>query len=328
MTELHRAGWYRDPTERHEARFFDGDGWTGRARDGLEEMSDALPAHASAFLPLPHGDPIAVSDRRTVGEAGRRSVTDAGELAIAGGADARSEPVRARNTGFSRRSVALIVLALVVAVVAVGGVLVAGAGGTHRGGSNTDLATAPAAAAGPTRASVLADMRATIDAVPIAQPDTACAVQSAVHFCADSRAKIETWKAFWMRPGELSTAGENMRLGTMSTQREMRSAFDNYDSMFQECAYGQWASAAYFQSEGNGFVNIALARDAAQSTATAPPTSGVCADCTGPAPPLNEGQTGSSSTPTTVATPATADNGNDTCSFYIAHHIPNPCYQN
>jgi hypothetical protein len=66
---------------------------------------------------------------------------------------------------------------------------------------------------------------------------------------------------------------------------------------------------------------------AAPGTTTAPAPPGVCADCNDPGAPANEWQNSYPTPTTAVAPPATADNGRDTCSYYIAHHIPDPCYQ-
>jgi hypothetical protein len=37
------AGWYPDPSEWHGERFWDGETWTSRARDGTVEVDDPLP---------------------------------------------------------------------------------------------------------------------------------------------------------------------------------------------------------------------------------------------------------------------------------------------
>jgi hypothetical protein len=56
-THTPTAGWYPDPTERHERRFFDGEHWTDRAEAHGEENDDPIPADARDFLPPPHGAP-------------------------------------------------------------------------------------------------------------------------------------------------------------------------------------------------------------------------------------------------------------------------------
>jgi hypothetical protein len=45
------AGWYADPFERHERRYFDG-GWTDRVSDGGVESADSATPVPSAVTPL------------------------------------------------------------------------------------------------------------------------------------------------------------------------------------------------------------------------------------------------------------------------------------
>jgi hypothetical protein len=78
MTDIHAAGWYADPTERHGLRFFDGTGWADAVRDGVVESSDPLPTDAAAFLPSPRGDVIASPDRGTGGLEGSGSIVSDG----------------------------------------------------------------------------------------------------------------------------------------------------------------------------------------------------------------------------------------------------------
>lgn len=49
------AGWYSDPTEHSDERYWDGAAWTGRVRSGATESVDPLPDEAESFLPRPHG---------------------------------------------------------------------------------------------------------------------------------------------------------------------------------------------------------------------------------------------------------------------------------
>jgi Protein of unknown function (DUF2510) len=48
---LAQAGWYADPFERHERRYFDG-GWTDRVSDGGVESTDAPTPMPSAMTPV------------------------------------------------------------------------------------------------------------------------------------------------------------------------------------------------------------------------------------------------------------------------------------
>jgi hypothetical protein len=52
------AGWYLDPTERHEERFFNGLIWTAWAKASGVEIEDPLPEDEVGFFPAPHGLPL------------------------------------------------------------------------------------------------------------------------------------------------------------------------------------------------------------------------------------------------------------------------------
>jgi hypothetical protein len=146
------AGWYPDPTGRHQQRYYDGERWTDTAADGQATVTDpvqAPPAAAPAPPPPPAAAPPPPAAVPPPPAAAPPSADDAAPpppppppvAPVASGGGTGQQP-------WYRRGWAIGVAAALVLVLVIGGVVLATGGGDDTNGdTSTETTSAEAAAA-------------------------------------------------------------------------------------------------------------------------------------------------------------------------------------
>lgn len=128
------AGWYPDPTGRHQNRWFDGNDWTDQVADGQVVASDPVQADPGPDLGATQATPAPAATQPTVGApAPPGAPPGAGSDPLGG----YVSPVAADSGGGSSK-VPLIVAAVVVVVLIAAGLVFALGGGDDGGDSASD----------------------------------------------------------------------------------------------------------------------------------------------------------------------------------------------